>query len=171
MSVSIATLKMHLNYHEWAGARLLDAAAQLSDEELDRDFGTADKSVVGTLGHVFAADRIWFERVQGAVKSTRLDDFERTLAYLRVEWPAVLERWKEWGAALTEEGALRELSYVDLKGNAWKSPLWQVVLHVVNHGTHHRGAVSGFLRSMGKTPPVLDLMAYYRAQGATAAGR
>ena len=43
-------------------------------------------------------------------------------------------------------------------------PAWQIVMHVVNHGTHHRGAVSGFLRAMGKTPPKLDLIAYYFAQ-------
>jgi uncharacterized damage-inducible protein DinB len=36
---------------------------------------------------------------------------------------------------------------------------------VVNHGTHHRGQVSGFLRSMGHTPPALDLIAYYRQLG------
>jgi uncharacterized damage-inducible protein DinB len=40
------------------------------------------------------------------------------------------------------------------------------LLHVVNHGTHHRGQVAGFLRSMGRKPPVLDLIAYYRQTGA-----
>jgi len=56
------------------------------------------------------------------------------------------------------------ISYRDMKGHPWVSPVWQIVLHVVNHGTHHRGQVAGFLRSMGKTPPVLDLIAYYRSR-------
>ena len=45
---------------------------------------------------------------------------------------------------------------------------WQIVTHVVNHGTHHRGQVSGFLRTMGHTPPPLDLSFYYREQAAHA---
>jgi len=43
-----------------------------------------------------------------------------------------------------------------------RTPLWQILLHVVNHATHHRGQVSGFLRAMGHTPPPLDLIAFYR---------
>ena len=54
------------------------------------------------------------------------------------------------------------IAYDDFKGNPWKTPAWQVILHVVNHATHHRGQAAGFIRAMGKTPPVLDLMAYYR---------
>jgi uncharacterized damage-inducible protein DinB len=53
-------------------------------------------------------------------------------------------------------------SYHDSRGNPWTTPRWKIVLHVVNHGTHHRGQVSGFLRTMGHKPPQLDLIAYYR---------
>jgi uncharacterized damage-inducible protein DinB len=49
-----------------------------------------------------------------------------------------------------------------MRGRTWTQPIWQLVLHVVNHGTHHRGQVSGFLRTMGRVPPVLDLVAFYR---------
>ena len=59
---------------------------------------------------------------------------------------------------------LQPLAYRDLKGRAYEQPLWQLILHVVNHGTHHRGQVSGFLRSLGHVPPPLDLVAYYRQQ-------
>jgi uncharacterized damage-inducible protein DinB len=41
-------------------------------------------------------------------------------------------------------------------------PDWKLVFHVVNHATHHRGQVAGFLRTMGRVPPPLDLIAYYR---------
>jgi uncharacterized damage-inducible protein DinB len=62
------------------------------------------------------------------------------------------------------------VAYKDMKGNPYSQPLWQLVLHVVNHGTHHRGQVSGFLRVMGHTPPPLDLVFYYREQAAAATG-
>jgi uncharacterized damage-inducible protein DinB len=49
-----------------------------------------------------------------------------------------------------------------MKGTPWKQPLWKLVLHVVNHGTHHRSQVSGFLRTLGHAPPPLDLVYFYR---------
>ena len=162
MPVSPETLRTHLDYTAWAASRLLDAAAQLSPEELNRDFGTADKSVVGTLAHVFAADRVWIGRIQGATSTKFMTDEDRDLAVLNREWPVVLRSWQDWAASLTEENIAEVAAYHDLKGNAWNTPCWEIVLHVVNHGTHHRGQVSGFLRAMGHKPPPLDLMAYYR---------
>ena len=56
MPVSADTLRLQLDYTAWASQRLMDAAAQLSSEELTRDFKTADKTVLDTLVHVYAAD-------------------------------------------------------------------------------------------------------------------
>jgi len=162
MTVSADTLRTHLDYTAWATARLLEAAAKLSPEELTRDFGTADKNVVGTLAHVFAADRIWMARIQGQPPAKFITDADRDLALLNGEWPALLEEWQQWAAGLTDENVATVASYKDLKGNPYDTQWWKIVLHVVNHGTHHRGQVSGFLRAMGHLPPPLDLIAYYR---------
>ena len=141
---------------------MLDAAAALSPEELTRDFGTADKTVAGTLVHVFAADRSWLARLHGQGPGNRPGPEFLDLPVLREGWAAVHANWQAWGEKLTDDGASAVLNYHDLKGNAWRTPVWQIVLHVVNHATHHRGQAAGFLRSMGHTPPPLDLIAYYR---------
>jgi uncharacterized damage-inducible protein DinB len=117
---------------------------------------------VSTLAHAFAADRIWLQRIHGNVQNTFIDDKDRQLGTLKTEWPALQRRWKEWAAPLSDQDVVKKISYKDLKGNPYESPLWQILLHVVNHATHHRGQVSGFLRAMGYTPPPLDLIAYYR---------
>jgi len=160
MSVSADTLRTHLDYTIWASQRLLQAAAQLTEEELNRDFGTADRSVLGALTHVSRADQAWLSRVTGI--GNPQFPAETSLATLQSEWPALLQRWKDLVLGLTDETASAEIVYQDLKGRTWKQPLWQIVLHMVNHGTHHRGQVSGFLRAMGNTPPPLDLVFYYR---------
>jgi len=162
MPVSVDTLRLQLDYSAWASQRLLDAAAKLSAEELNRDFQTADKTVLDTLVHVYAADRIWLARVLGQQRSFR-DPEDRDLALLQTEWPALHERWKLWLRDFTDGDVTRVIDYQDLKGRAYSQPVWQILLHVVNHGTHHRGQVSGFLRSMGHTPPPLDLIAFYRS--------
>jgi uncharacterized damage-inducible protein DinB len=161
--VTPGAIQHHIAYTAWATGRLLESVAQLSPEELTRDFGTSDRSVLGTLAHVFAADRVWLGRVEGNPPAKFLDpEKDLKMETLTTEWPAVLDRWKQLLAAAAQEQIDAAIAYKDLKGNPYQQPLWQIVLHMVNHGTHHRGQVAGFLRSMGKTPPPLDLIAYYR---------
>ena len=156
-------LRDHVNYTAWANVRLIEAASVLSHQELLRDFATADHNVLGTLAHIYAADRLWLGRIEGSPPARFLvPEQDMHMAVLRSEWPALLERWKKWGGLLSEESIHRNISYLSLKGDAFVTPTWQIVLHVVNHGTHHRGQVSGFLRAIGQAPPSLDLVLFYR---------
>ena len=164
--MSPEVLQTHIDYSAWASKRLVDAASSLSPEELARDFGTADRSVLDTLVHLYAADRLWFSRLAGGPYPGFISPADRSLTVLQNDWPALHDRWKEWARGITAESAQSVVSYNDMRGNPWSQPLWQLVLHVVNHGTHHRGQVSGFLRSMGHPPPPLDLVLYYRDRSA-----
>ena len=164
MAVSAEALRTHLDYTAFASSRLVNAAANLSPSELTRDFQTADHSVLGTLVHIYAADRVWLGRIHGHPPQKFLDpEVDLHLSVLQTDWPAILARWKDWATGLTDASAQSQLAFTDLKGNRHQQPLWQIVLHVVNHGTHHRGQVSGMLRALGHTPPPLDLIAYYRS--------
>jgi uncharacterized damage-inducible protein DinB len=162
MPVSVDTLRLQLDYTAWASQRLMDAAAKLSHEELTRDFRTADKTVLDTLVHVYAADRIWLARVLAEPRTTFSGPEDRDLTLLQTEWPALQQRWKLWLRDFSDGDVSRMIAYQDLKGRPYSQPVWQILLHLVNHGTHHRGQVAGFLRAMGQTPPPLDMIAYYR---------
>jgi uncharacterized damage-inducible protein DinB len=164
MPVPATVLQDHLAYTEWASRRLVDAAARLTHEELTRDFHTADRSILGTLVHVFAADRVWLDRVSNVPRAAFTTEADYHMSVLQNDWPALLERWQRWAAGLTDESAKTVLNYSDMKGNPWSQSLWRIVLHVVNHGTHHRGQAAGFIRMLGYAPPPLDLIAYYREQ-------
>lgn len=164
--VSAELIRIHFDYTSWATGRLLAAAAELTPEELTRDFHTADKSVLGTLAHVFAADRVWLSRIEGTPRAKFIGEEDHDLVLLRREWPALYDRWMAWATRQTDASVGDKCKYRDMKSNEHESPLWQIALHVVNHGTHHRGQVSGFLRAMGKVPPPLDLIAYYRQKSA-----
>jgi len=163
MAVTPEALRTHLDYTVWASRRLVNAASSLPAEELTRDFRSADHSILGTLVHVYAADRVWFGRIHGNPPARFIDpENDMRLEVLQNDWPALYKRWQEWASGLSEDSIGSKISYKDLKGNPYETPLWQIVLHVVNHGTHHRGQVSGFLRALGHTPPPVDLIAYYR---------
>ena len=163
--LSVDALRDLLDYTAWASMRLVEAAASLPDEQLTRDFGTADKSVLGTLVHTFAGDRVWVTRVEGETPAYFIRDEDRQISALQKEWPEVHERWRRWIARQTDAGAAEPIAYTDMRRNAYRQPPWQIVLHVVNHGTHHRGQAVGFLRSMGIAPPPVDMTVYYRTRG------
>jgi len=160
--VPAEVLRTQIAYTTWASKLLVEAAGTLTPEELTRDFGTADKSVLGTLVHVFAADRLWLARFTGEPIPPFTTDADYRLTVLQNDWPALYERWKEWAGGLTDSRAQAEFAYSDRSGKPWRQPLCQLVLHVVNHGTHHRGQVSGFLRAMEYAPPKLDLLFFNR---------
>lgn len=160
--ISQETARIHFEYTAWASRRLVEAAGKLSEEELIRDHKSADKSVLGTLVHVFAADRIWYGRVTGAPAAQFIADSDYRLSVLDNDWPALHQRWITFLSSADLAAAIR---YKDLKGNPYESPLWQILLHVVNHGTHHRGMVAAMIRAMGHAPPPLDEIAYFRQLG------
>ena len=160
--ISAAILQEHLLYTAWASQRLVHAIESIPSDQLTHDFETSDHSILGTLVHVFAADRIWLQRVRGESISTFLSDSDYNLHVLQIDWPLLYGKWNEWAAELTDASASASVSYTDIKGNPHVSTPWEIVLHLVNHGTHHRGQVAGFLRALGHTPPQLDLIRYYR---------
>ena len=133
------------------------AVEQIPEEHLTHDFQTADRSILRTLVHVFAADRIWLARVRGQAPASFVTGGDYQLAVLQRDWPALHAGWQDHVA---DPAAV--IRYKDLKGNPYESPLWEIVFHVVNHASHHRGQVSGFLRTLGHTPPALDLIRFYR---------
>jgi len=166
MIVPAELLRSHFAYNTWANLRLVDAAAKLPIEELTYDFRTADHSILDTLVHIFCAERLWLARFQGAPSTGFITDADRSLAVLQNDWPALDERWNLWLCGLSDEAANAPVSYKDMKGNPWTQVVYKLVLHVVNHGTHHRGQVAGFLRMLAHTPPPLDLSVYDREQQA-----
>ncbi|TPI79874.1 DinB family protein, partial [Mesorhizobium sp. B2-8-9] len=56
---------MFAAYNQWANGRLYDAAADLAEEELGRDVGAVFGSMLGTLNHLLAVDRVWMKRFTG----------------------------------------------------------------------------------------------------------
>jgi len=146
--------RTHLRYSGWASRRLLDAALALDTEMLHREMNVSHRSLFQTLAHIYFGDRVWLERVV-ALPIPAEDPLESA-------WPRVTERWLEWANAPGDSDLDRIVSYKDTRGNDHRTPLWQIVLHVVNHGTLHRGQVMAMLRQLGVAPPPTDLIFYYR---------
>jgi uncharacterized damage-inducible protein DinB len=144
----------HLRYSSWASRRLLDAAMQLPEEQLHREMNVSHKTIFDTLTHIHMADRVWMERITGS----KIEQSEP----LEVAWPQIWQRWEDFLDSAQDSDLARVIAYQDLRGNSHQSALWQIVLHVVNHATLHRGQVMGMFRQIGMQPPATDLIFYFR---------
>jgi uncharacterized damage-inducible protein DinB len=161
-----AELQYHLAFTRWASLRFLEAARGLTPEELTRDFGTAHRSVLETLAHIYYADLIWYSRINGTAEAAGARFGQPIgLDELEAAWPRVWDGFAEWLSTLEDPG--RPLVYQDLKGNPYETPYWQVLMHVVNHGSFHCGQVAALFRQLGKQPPNTDLINYYRTTSMT----
>jgi len=87
----------------------------------------------------------------------------QTREALETVWPGIQDKWIAWAEHADEAELNRVVEYISiLDGKLTRVPAWQIILHVVNHATLHRGQVMGMLRQMGVAPPHTDLMNYYR---------
>jgi uncharacterized damage-inducible protein DinB len=153
----------HLRFNQWATGQILEETVPLPSEQLVKDLGGSFSSIYNTLVHLYRADCIWYDRLNG-VPTGPLDAYEAPgCTYeLQTAWTEMLAKFVAWGESIAEDGWLAESSYKTLAGVPIISPLWQMVLHVVNHGTYHRGQITHMLRQLGRKPVNLDLISFYR---------
>lgn len=153
----------YVRYTQWASTTLLEACSALSEEELRRDLHTAYPSIWATLVHVYQADCVWLSRFRGE-PAVGLSSFEAggTLEELRARWQQTLQEMVTFSESRLDEQWAEPLRYANSTGNVFTQPLWQTMLHAVNHATLHRGQVLAAFRQIGRVPVSVDLIHYYR---------
>jgi len=158
---------MFAAYNRWANEQVYAAAAGLSPEELVRDTGAFFKSVVGTLNHILAADRIWLRRFTGEGDApTSLDtilsaDFDTLLGLRKAED----ERIIAFIDGLDEgklKGRFTYMTVTDMRTVSQR--LAPALDHFFNHQTHHRGQLHMALTLLGKPSLTLDLIYFQRTE-------
>ena len=154
-------LVSHVRYSAWASGLLVEGAAALTEDQLRQNMNVSHTSVLDTLAHIYYADRVWLSRLEGAARTSLCDPGESvTIESLRKDWAPLLGRLENFVAGADPD---RITDYKTLDGIALRTPVWQIVLHVVNHATLHRGQVMAMLRQLGIKPPATDLIFYYRS--------
>jgi uncharacterized damage-inducible protein DinB len=152
-------------YNHWANARLYGFALEMPDEAYRRPTGVFFGSLHGTLNHLLAADRIWLKRLTGEGEpAARLDailhEDRAELTRARLAEDARLIRVID---GYDEASLAREVSYQTTSGKPHRQVLADILLHLFNHQTHHRGQAHGCCSIVtGREPPSLDLLAMQR---------
>ena len=161
--ITVDTLRDLFDYNYWARDRQLEACAALTEEQFLRPMGNSFSSVRDTLAHLVAVEWVWLERWLGR-SPTKLDGGEYsaetfpTLGTVRERWRTVEGNMRSYLSGLQDSALERPLSYTNFKGERWTYPLWQTLVHVVNHQTYHRGQITTLLRQLGTSAPAIDFL-------------
>jgi uncharacterized damage-inducible protein DinB len=161
-------IRILLEYNYWARDRALASAEQLSVEQVSRGMGSSFASVLDTLVHIYFAEWIWYRRWQGESPSARPGTSQLvSVAALRDAWLPLEHQIRSFVDGLGPAGLSRIIDYKTMNGQPAMSPYWQMIVHVVNHGTYHRGQVATLLRQLGAAPAQsTDMIQFFRDQSA-----
>jgi uncharacterized damage-inducible protein DinB len=164
--MNLQDVRTLLDYHYWARDRVLEAAGLLTQEQYTRDLGSSFRSVRDTLVHLYSGEWNWYSRWQGVSPTAMLSPLEfPDVTTLRTPWVDHEGKMRAFVEGLGEEGITRVIEYKMLDGRPGATPFWQMLQHLVNHGSYHRGQVTTMLRQLGAQPAKsMDLIAFYRVQ-------
>lgn len=156
---------MMAEYNGWANARLYRMARQLTEAQYRQDVGVYFKSLHGTLNHLLVADRIWMHRLTGTgahpdkLNAILFDDLPSLWAAREQEDHRIIAFVKGLSSAQLEEVC----PYHTLNGAPQEQRRREILAHLFNHQTHHRGQAHTALTLLGVgEPDPLDLLIMLR---------
>lgn len=164
MKQVLLSLAMH---HEWASKTLFKKLETLPDELLNRQMVSSFPGINETLFHLYLAETIWWQRLQLQEHITGPD--ESVKADFQVLSKEILRLAAYWIAFIgdaNEKKLTHVFEYRNSKREAFKQPVYEVLLHVFNHQTYHHGQIITLLRQANiQKLPATDFIEFSRRKG------
>jgi uncharacterized damage-inducible protein DinB len=151
-------------YHLWANQLITDRILQLPAELQEQEVPSSFPGLKKTLLHMWDADSIWWQRMKLLEQIVRPSDgfsgsCEEAVKGLMAQGKA----WHEWVLNAQQHMLDHEFIYQNTKREKFKQPVYQVLIHMFNHATYHRGQIVTMLNQLqvGNIPST-DFIAWSR---------
>jgi uncharacterized damage-inducible protein DinB len=160
------TIQMLTRYNAWANKTIFEAVAALPASEATKERPTLFKNMVNTLNHLHVVDLIWQAHIEGrdhgipALSTVLYTDLTEL-------WRAqqAIDAWYTyWGDTLSEADADKTVLFTLIGGKQGEMRRSEIILHVVNHTSYHRGFVADMFYQIPARPPLTDLPVFLTAR-------
>jgi uncharacterized damage-inducible protein DinB len=166
--IATRTARMLTRYNAWANHQIFDAVAALPEGEATRERPSLFRNMTHTLNHNYVIDLIWQAHLEGR-------DHGFT-ARNTAEYPPLADLWRAqqgvdgwyiaWSDSLSDAVLAEKVSFTLIGGNRGVMTRGEILLHVVNHTSYHRGFVADLFYQVPSRPPTTDLPVFLRENAA-----
>ncbi|MCM3024666.1 DinB family protein [Heyndrickxia ginsengihumi] len=127
--------KQLVRYHIWANQQLISHLKTLPSELFHTKVESVFPTLAETFGHIISVDYVWLSRINK-------------------EKPSKIQKWTFQTVA----------AYKNTKGELFTQTLFELIQHIVNHGTYHRGNLAAMIRQLGYQGTSTDYITFLRIQ-------
>ncbi|MGS2717319.1 DinB family protein [Eionea flava] len=153
-----------LKYKSWANNITFSALSSVDDVELYKNRQTHFKNILMTLNHVYVVDDIFKSHLLSKKHGYSSRNTDTCSSFSRLwEQQKVIDNWYIDFISALEEGSIADqINFEFVGGGDGTMSIAEIVFHIVNHGTYHRGFVSDLMYQIPVTPPANDMTVYLR---------
>jgi len=163
-------IKVFYAYNSWATSQLIKALEKLNEEEITTPGCSGNGSMRETTAHLLTTQWgwfSWFDKSKGAQESMTLrlspEEINRPEKLLK-KWREIDQQTNDCIERLSEKDLNEDWSASTPGGFSMTLPLWKLLLHVANHGTHTRGQIIAAIRRLGYDPGSYEFFRFALSQ-------
>jgi uncharacterized damage-inducible protein DinB len=157
-------LKSYTKYNIWANERICKVLEKLGPALLDKELTSSFKTIRETVYHIWDAETLWYKRLMGkSLSEWPSESFKGNFAEFQTEFLGGSGKFFLYVLNKDKKQLERELTYKNVEGKKFTHKIANIIQHVVNHSTFHRGQIITMLRSLSITElPPTDYIAFIR---------
>lgn len=159
-------LRQYAGFNIWASQQLLNVILSLPEEQQKQELPSSFNSLYRTVLHMWDAESIWWQRLKLHERILRpSENFSGSMKDASNGLLGQSKQWEEWVSHASDLAIDHVFQYETFDKTQFKQPTWQMLLHVFNHGTYHRGQLVNMLRQLGVTKvPATDFILWSRGK-------
>ena len=143
-------------YNAWANQRIFESIGQLTSPQIAQPLGGSFSSIRDTVAHIVFAEWLWLRRWKGESPRAQPDWVKGDITSLREKLTAIERELAEFIESLSDDQLPQTRTITDMSGKTYGRRLGDMLVHVANHATYHRGQVATMTRQVGGTPVSTD---------------
>ncbi|WP_375058260.1 DinB family protein [Zobellella sp. DQSA1] len=161
---ALRNVRVLTRYSAWASLRLYNALAKLPATLLAEARSGRPNGVIGILSHSYAVDLIWKAHLEGKEHGFTSRNFGTIPSF--AELRSAQQQADQWYIAYAdnqdEQSLEQVIPFKFVDGGPGSMRRGDILLHIINHKTYHRGYVADMLYELGFAPPTIDLPVFLR---------
>lgn len=159
------TIKTY-NYHVWANQRVFERLGELPEEVLHQEAKDVFPTIIQGLIHIYQVDLVWltgmkggsYEQIKGLFGTIQAKTSGKSLKELEEVYTELAGEYRDFLHSVGDLQAMRQFNHPTF--GVLNAEIGELVQHVVNHGTYHRGNLSSMLRQLGHAGVPSDYVYY-----------